>query len=191
MPGSQLSWGDALGELIVPVLGAPGERQVWHCLPRAEPTPQLPARAEPAASRWPETPSPAVGVPARRRKVLEIQKSGGLYDVGGIRWQLLLCLFLIFSIVYFSLWKGVKTSGKVKKRVVVWVLGGVAPLLPGADSASPQVVWVTATLPYAVLLVLLVRGATLPGAWRGVVFYLRPDWGKLLSTAVSARWPRL
>ncbi|NXE25547.1 SC6A4 protein, partial [Ardeotis kori] len=92
------------------------------------------------------------------RKVLEIQKSGGLYDVGGIRWQLLLCLFLIFTIVYFSLWKGVKTSGKV--------------------------VWVTATLPYVVLLILLVRGATLPGAWRGVVFYLRPDWGKLLSTEV-------
>lgn len=44
----------------------------------------------------------------------------------------------------------------------------------------------TATLPYLVLLILLVRGATLPGAWRGVLFYLRPDWGKLLSTAVSA-----
>ncbi|XP_071428023.1 sodium-dependent serotonin transporter-like isoform X2 [Pithys albifrons albifrons] len=92
------------------------------------------------------------------RKVLEIQKSGGLYDIGGIHWQLLLCLFLIFAIVYFSLWKGVKTSGKV--------------------------VWVTATLPYVVLFILLIRGATLPGAWRGVVFYLRPDWGKLLSTAV-------
>lgn len=49
----------------------------------------------------------------------------------------------------------------------------------------PQVVWVTATLPYVVLLILLIRGATLPGAWRGVVFYLRPDWGKLLSTEVS------
>lgn len=49
-----------------------------------------------------------------RRKVLELQKSGGLYNVGGIRWQLLLCLFLIFTIVYFSLWKGVKTSGKVR-----------------------------------------------------------------------------
>ncbi|XP_074828459.1 sodium-dependent serotonin transporter-like [Natator depressus] len=92
------------------------------------------------------------------RKVLEIQKSSGLYDVGGIRWQLILCLFLIFTIVYFSLWKGVKTSGKV--------------------------VWVTATLPYIVLLILLVRGATLPGAWRGIVFYLRPDWEKLMSTAV-------
>ncbi|XP_015746375.1 sodium-dependent serotonin transporter-like [Python bivittatus] len=92
------------------------------------------------------------------RQVLQVQNSRGLSDVGKIRWQLLLCLFLIFTIVYFSLWKGVKTSGKV--------------------------VWVTATLPYIVLFILLIRGATLPGAWRGVVFYLRPDWGKLRSMAV-------
>lgn len=50
-----------------------------------------------------------------------------------------------------------------------------------------QVVWVTATFPYLVLLVLLIRGATLPGAWRGVVFYLKPDWEKLLSTTVRGR----
>lgn len=64
----------------------------------------------------------------------------------------------------------------------------------GLMATSLQVVWVTATLPYVVLLILLVRGATLPGAWRGVIFYLRPDWSKLLSTAVSVRWdtpPRL
>lgn len=48
-----------------------------------------------------------------RRNVLEIHKSSGLRNVGGVRWQLMLCLFLIFTIVYFSLWKGVKTSGKV------------------------------------------------------------------------------
>uniref|UniRef100_A0A8C8IKM4 Transporter n=1 Tax=Oncorhynchus tshawytscha TaxID=74940 RepID=A0A8C8IKM4_ONCTS len=47
------------------------------------------------------------------RNVLEIHKSDGLHNVGGVRWQLMLCLFLIFTIVYFSLWKGVKTSGKV------------------------------------------------------------------------------
>uniref|UniRef100_A0AAY4BIA7 Transporter n=1 Tax=Denticeps clupeoides TaxID=299321 RepID=A0AAY4BIA7_9TELE len=92
------------------------------------------------------------------RNVLEIQNSSGLRNIGGIRWQLTLCLFLIFTIVYFSLWKGVKTSGKV--------------------------VWVTATLPYVVLLILLIRGATLPGAWRGVVFYLKPKWEKLLETSV-------
>nr|XP_060640757.1 sodium-dependent serotonin transporter-like [Anolis sagrei ordinatus] len=92
------------------------------------------------------------------RKVLALQGSDGLDDVGEIRWQLLLCLFLIFTIVYFSLWKGVKTSGKV--------------------------VWVTATFPYVVLLILLIRGATLPGAWRGIIFYLKPNWEKLTSTAV-------
>lgn len=52
----------------------------------------------------------------RRRNVLEIHKSSGLRNVGGVRWQLMLCLFLIFTIVYFSLWKGVKTSGKVTQR---------------------------------------------------------------------------
>ncbi|TKS78723.1 Sodium-dependent serotonin transporter [Collichthys lucidus] len=93
------------------------------------------------------------------RNVLEIHKSSGLRNVGGLRWQLMLCLFLIFTIVYFSLWKGVKTSGKV--------------------------VWVTATLPYIVLFILLIRGATLPGAWKGVVFYLKPQWGKLLETSIS------
>ncbi|GAB0198030.1 sodium-dependent serotonin transporter [Grus japonensis] len=46
------------------------------------------------------------------------------------------------------------------------------------------VVWVTATFPYIILFILLVRGATLPGAWRGVLYYLKPDWQKLLATEV-------
>lgn len=48
-----------------------------------------------------------------------------------------------------------------------------------------QVVWVTATLPYIMLFILLIRGATLPGAWKGVVFYLKPQWDKLLETSVG------
>ncbi|KAM7068541.1 sodium-dependent serotonin transporter isoform 2-T2 [Molossus nigricans] len=92
------------------------------------------------------------------RHVLQIHQSGGLQAPGGVSWQLTLCIMLIFTIVYFSIWKGVKTSGKV--------------------------VWVTATSPYIILLILLVRGATLPGAWRGVFFYLKPSWQKLLETGV-------
>lgn len=57
---------------------------------------------------------------ANRRNVLEIHKSSGIRDVGGVRWQLILCLFLIFTIVYFSLWKGVKTSGKVEKQQLLY-----------------------------------------------------------------------
>ncbi|NP_001166489.1 sodium-dependent serotonin transporter isoform X2 [Cavia porcellus] len=92
------------------------------------------------------------------RHILQIHRSKGLQDVGGVSWQLTLCIMLIFTIIYFSIWKGVKTSGKV--------------------------VWVTATFPYIVLSVLLVRGATLPGAWKGVLFYLKPNWQKLLETGV-------
>ncbi|XP_037632202.1 solute carrier family 6 member 4a [Sebastes umbrosus] len=92
------------------------------------------------------------------RQVLQVHRSPGLHQLGSVSWQLALCLLFIFIIVYFTIWKGVKTSGKV--------------------------VWVTATFPYLVLLVLLIRGATLPGAWRGVIFYLKPDWQKLLSTTV-------
>ncbi|POI31037.1 hypothetical protein CIB84_005212 [Bambusicola thoracicus] len=92
------------------------------------------------------------------RQVLQVHRSNGLDDLGGISWQLTLCLLLIFIIVYFSIWKGVKTSGKV--------------------------VWVTATFPYIILFILLVRGATLPGAWRGVLYYLKPEWQKLLATEV-------
>ena len=48
-----------------------------------------------------------------------------------------------------------------------------------------QVVYVTATFPYLVLMILLVRGATLPGAGEGIKFYLIPDWNKLLTFKVK------
>uniref|UniRef100_A0A4W3IWV0 Transporter n=1 Tax=Callorhinchus milii TaxID=7868 RepID=A0A4W3IWV0_CALMI len=92
------------------------------------------------------------------RKVLQVHRSSGLGDLGGVSWQLALCLLFIFTVVYFSIWKGVKTSGKVVR--------------------------VTATFPYVVLVILLIRGATLPGAWRGILFYIKPEWSKLLTRQV-------
>ena len=48
-----------------------------------------------------------------RRGVLSLHNSSGIDDLGAPRWQLVLCLLAVFTILYFSLWKGVKTSGKV------------------------------------------------------------------------------
>ncbi|XP_077104382.1 sodium- and chloride-dependent GABA transporter 2-like isoform X2 [Siphateles boraxobius] len=47
-----------------------------------------------------------------------------------------------------------------------------------------EVVYCTATFPYVMLLVLLVRGLTLPGALQGVVFYLYPEPARLADPQV-------
>lgn len=49
--------------------------------------------------------------------------------------------------------------------------------------------WITATLPYFVLFVLLVHGITLPGASNGINAYLHIDFHRLKEATVSAQWP--
>ncbi|XP_026937384.1 sodium-dependent proline transporter isoform X2 [Sagmatias obliquidens] len=92
------------------------------------------------------------------RYVLHIQGSRGIGSPGQIRWNLCLCLLLAWVIVFLCILKGVKSSGKV--------------------------VYFTATFPYLILLMLLVRGVTLPGAWKGIQFYLTPQFHHLLSSKV-------
>ncbi|TRY56511.1 hypothetical protein DNTS_015659 [Danionella cerebrum] len=87
------------------------------------------------------------------RGVLHIHESKGIEDLGLPQWELTLCLVVVAFILFFSLWKGVKSSGKV--------------------------VYITATMPYLVLLVLLIRGITLPGAMNGIRAYLHVDIMKL------------
>ncbi|XP_037535270.1 solute carrier family 6 member 22, tandem duplicate 1 [Nematolebias whitei] len=90
------------------------------------------------------------------RRVLNI--TGSIGEMGNIRWDLALCLLLSWIICYFCVWKGVKSTGKV--------------------------VYVTATFPYVMLAVLLVRGLTLPGAMDGIKFYLYPDPSRLADPQV-------
>ena len=45
----------------------------------------------------------------------------------------------------------------------------------------------TALFPYVILLILLVRAATLPGFTAGVTFYITPQWDKILDINVSER----
>ncbi len=49
-----------------------------------------------------------------------------------------------------------------------------------------QVVYITATFPFVMLIVLLIRGVTLPGAAAGIKFYLYPDLARLKDPEVGA-----
>lgn len=48
-------------------------------------------------------------------------------------------------------------------------------------------VYVTATFPYLVLIVLVIRGATLEGSLQGVIFYLTPKWERLSNAQVRPK----
>ena len=47
-----------------------------------------------------------------------------------------------------------------------------------------KVVWITATMPYILLFILLVRGLMLPGALDGLHYYLVPKFERLLETQI-------
>uniref|UniRef100_A0A673BQX6 Sodium- and chloride-dependent GABA transporter 2-like n=1 Tax=Sphaeramia orbicularis TaxID=375764 RepID=A0A673BQX6_9TELE len=90
------------------------------------------------------------------REVLHL--SNTLDELGPINWKLALCLASVWLVCYFCVWKGVKSTGKV--------------------------VYLTATFPYVMLFVLLVRGATLPGATQGIIYYLKPNHTRLADPQV-------
>lgn len=47
-----------------------------------------------------------------------------------------------------------------------------------------KIVYFTALFPYVVLTALLIRALTLPGAYEGVLFFILPEWERLLSPGV-------
>lgn len=92
------------------------------------------------------------------KELSQIDQSTGLDDMGYLRPELVICTVIVYLLHYFSLFRGLETSGKV--------------------------VWVTATAPYMILSILLVRGLFLPGASMGIEYYLSPKLEKLAHSQV-------
>lgn len=56
-----------------------------------------------------------MGSPSPRNKVLRLSK--GLEVPGDLNWEVTLCLLACWVLVYFCVWKGVKSTGKVQLGV--------------------------------------------------------------------------
>ncbi|XP_076867787.1 sodium- and chloride-dependent GABA transporter ine isoform X2 [Brachyhypopomus gauderio] len=87
-----------------------------------------------------------------------LERTGGVEEPGTMRWELFLLLLLAWLLVYFCIFKGVKSTGKV--------------------------VYFTALFPYVILVALLINNVQLPGAKSGIWFFIVPEWEKLLSVEV-------
>jgi neurotransmitter:Na+ symporter, NSS family len=73
---------------------------------------------------------------------------------GQMRYNILIPLVIAWVAMYFCIFKGVKFVGKI--------------------------VWLTVPLPFIMLVVLTIRGLTLEGSMKGLIYYLDPVWGELL-----------
>ncbi|KAJ8392282.1 hypothetical protein AAFF_G00076460 [Aldrovandia affinis] len=72
---------------------------------------------------------------------------------GGFNWELALCLLLAWVACYFCIRKGVKYIGKV--------------------------FYFTVAFPFLLLVILFIRGVSLPGAWEGIKYFLYVDFSKI------------
>lgn len=81
------------------------------------------------------------------RNTLAITDS--MYETGGLKWWIVICLVLAWFTVWVAMLNGIESSGKV--------------------------MYFTATCPYLVLLIFLIRGLTLPGSSDGLSYLFTPD----------------
>lgn len=82
-----------------------------------------------------------------------LEKTSSIDETGQLVWQLVIALFISWLFVYFMVLNGIKVSGKL--------------------------VYFTSIFPYVVLLILGIRGWTLPGAYEGIKYYIYPDLTRL------------
>lgn len=89
-------------------------------------------------------------------KILEM--SSNIKFLDGINWAIFAALIAVWVLIYFCVWKGTKSVGKV--------------------------VMITMPLPVLLIIVLVIRGITLPGSLEGILFYLTPNFRALFDIQV-------
>ncbi|XP_067417835.1 sodium- and chloride-dependent transporter XTRP3 isoform X1 [Emydura macquarii macquarii] len=97
------------------------------------------------------------------RKTLNISSS--IEENGNIQWEQAVCLILAWLVVYLCILRGTESTGKV--------------------------VYVTASLPYFVLIIYLIRGLTLHGAVNGLIYMFTPKFSSAISHSLVLQLEQL
>lgn len=85
--------------------------------------------------------------------------TSGPFDIGGIRWPIFIAMTVIWFLNWFIVYSGVQSGIERANKIMM-------PLL------------------FLMMLVLMIRGVTLPGAAVGLEQYLHPDFSKILNAQV-------
>ena len=72
--------------------------------------------------------------------------------------RMVFCSMISYTLIYFSTWKGLKSTSFVA--------------------------YITVPLPYIMLTILLIKGVSLPGASIGLKYLFSPEWSKLYNLKV-------
>ena len=86
--------------------------------------------------------------------------SDGIDNLGELNPSLVICLAITWVLMFLSISRGIKGLGKVA--------------------------YFTAIFPYIMITILLGRGASLDGAIDGILYYVKPEWHKILTINVWA-----
>ena len=78
--------------------------------------------------------------------------------IGYPDWKLTTCLLFSWIVIYLVVKKGIRSSGKASYFLAIF--------------------------PYVILSALLIRAVTLDGAMNGILFFIKPEWSKLLDPKV-------
>jgi solute carrier family 6 amino acid transporter-like protein 5/7/9/14 len=78
--------------------------------------------------------------------------------IGFPNWELVVCLAFAWICISLVLIRGIKSSGKVSYFLAVF--------------------------PYIIMIILLIRSATLEGAIDGMLYFIKPQWGKIFEAKV-------
>ena len=105
--------------------------------------------------------------------------SSSIEDPAPFNLKIAVCLVIAWVLCYLCMIKGIASSGKVRnhgsRMRQLHVVNLILSWRSDADISILQVVYVTATFPYFVLLIFFFRGITLEGMSDGLIHLFKPD----------------